>query len=116
VTFRSKPTKFFGIVFHDTSPAYSKARISNGPCRAEFRLKSQRRLEQNALLGVKGESRSSGLVGMDKAEKYRRYAVACLRIAQQTQDLGMKASLLQMAETWRRLTERAEVRATDETC
>jgi hypothetical protein len=51
---------------------------------------------------------------MGKAEEYRRFAAECLRIARKIQDHGGKASLLQMAETWRRLAERAEARATDD--
>jgi hypothetical protein len=50
---------------------------------------------------------------MGKAEQYRLHAAEGLRIAQEMQDHREKASL-QMAETWRRLAERAEARAEDE--
>jgi hypothetical protein len=43
-----------------------------------------------------------------RAEQYRRYAAECVRVAQETTNAGDKAMLLQMAETWRRLAERAE--------
>ena len=69
-----------------------------------------------------GTKRAAGSYGpflrvgvMDKAEEYRRYAAECLRIAKRMQGHAEKASLLQMAETWRRLAERAEVRASNET-
>jgi hypothetical protein len=45
---------------------------------------------------------------MADVERYRRYAAECLRIAQQAMDENQKALLLQMAEHWRRLAEKAE--------
>ncbi|MGA2894461.1 MAG: hypothetical protein ABSE22_16465 [Xanthobacteraceae bacterium] len=47
---------------------------------------------------------------MTKAEQYRRYAAECIRLAQQSQNPAEKDTLLQMAEAWRRLAERAEKR------
>jgi hypothetical protein len=47
---------------------------------------------------------------MDSAERYRRYALKCLRLAQWTSRDTDKALLLQMAESWRQLAERAEAR------
>jgi hypothetical protein len=48
---------------------------------------------------------------MKSFERYRRYAVDCLKVAQSAANDGDKAHLLQMAETWRRLAERAEAKA-----
>jgi len=45
---------------------------------------------------------------MGPAERYRRYALRCLRLAQLIAHDGDKALLLQMAEAWRHLAERAE--------
>jgi hypothetical protein len=45
---------------------------------------------------------------MGKAEQYRHYAAECIRLAQQTQLPPEKDMLLRMAETWRRLADRAE--------
>ena len=43
-----------------------------------------------------------------RAEKYRRYAAECLRIARTTQDPREKATLLAMADKWRELADKAE--------
>jgi hypothetical protein len=48
---------------------------------------------------------------MKSFERYRRYAADCLKMAQSAANDGDKARLLQMAETWRQLAERAEARA-----
>jgi len=45
---------------------------------------------------------------MGKAEQYRHYAAECIRLAQQSQHLPEKDSLLRMAESWRRLAQHAE--------
>ena len=45
---------------------------------------------------------------MARAEKYRRYAAECLRIARTTQDPREKATLLAMADKWRELADKAE--------
>jgi hypothetical protein len=45
---------------------------------------------------------------MSRAEQYRRYAAECLRLANASEDAREKAMLLQMAEQWHRLAERAE--------
>ncbi len=45
---------------------------------------------------------------MSRAGQYRRYAAECLRLASSRDDVREKAALLQMAEQWRRLAERAE--------
>ncbi len=47
---------------------------------------------------------------MSWAERYRRNAAECVRLAQQTTDPTDKALLLQMASGWIRLAERAEAR------
>jgi hypothetical protein len=43
-----------------------------------------------------------------RAEQYRRYAAECVRVAQETKNSADKALLLQMAETWRRMADKAE--------
>jgi hypothetical protein len=48
---------------------------------------------------------------MDSVERYRRYAFKCLMLAQWKSRDADKAALLQMAESWRQLAERAEARA-----
>jgi hypothetical protein len=53
-------------------------------------------------LGVRGNFR------MSRAGQYRRYAAECLRLATSSEDVREKAVLLQMAEQWRQLAERAE--------
>jgi hypothetical protein len=51
---------------------------------------------------------------MNWAERYRGHAADCVRLAHQTASPADKALLLQMAERWVGLAERAEVReATD---
>lgn len=45
---------------------------------------------------------------MSRAEQYRHYAAECIRLAQQSHDPSEKDTLLRMAETWRRLAERAD--------
>jgi hypothetical protein len=47
---------------------------------------------------------------MESFERYRRYAIDCLSIAQSATDHADKARLLQMAETWQQLAELAEAR------
>jgi hypothetical protein len=49
---------------------------------------------------------------MKSFERYRRYAIDSLRMAQSTANDGDKARLLQVAETWRDLAELAEAKAT----
>jgi hypothetical protein len=48
---------------------------------------------------------------MKSFERYRRYAVDCLKMAQSAANDCDKARLLQMAKTWRHLAEMAEARA-----
>jgi hypothetical protein len=43
-----------------------------------------------------------------RAEQYRRYAAECVRLASLTDDVLEKGVLLQMAEQWQHLSERAE--------
>jgi hypothetical protein len=42
------------------------------------------------------------------ADRYRHYAAECVRLARRTADTAERDVLLRMAETWRRLAERAE--------
>jgi len=45
---------------------------------------------------------------MSRVDEYRRHAAECLRIAQETRDPEAKARLLNMAQKWRELGEKAE--------
>jgi hypothetical protein len=47
---------------------------------------------------------------MGKPEDYRRYAAECLRLAQGFRGRAEAATLLDMAERWRRLAKEAEGR------
>ena len=47
---------------------------------------------------------------MAKPEDYRRYAAECLRLAQGFRGRAEAATLLDMAERWRRLAKEAEGR------
>ena len=49
-----------------------------------------------------------GATTMSRVDEYRRYAAECLRIAQETCDPEAKARLLNMAQKWRELGEKAE--------
>jgi hypothetical protein len=44
---------------------------------------------------------------MARADEYRRYAAECVRVAQQTEKESDRLLLLQMAEVWQRLADRA---------
>jgi hypothetical protein len=41
-------------------------------------------------------------------DRYRQFAEKCVRVAQQTSNPNDKALLLEMAEVWRRLADKAE--------
>jgi hypothetical protein len=45
---------------------------------------------------------------MATAEQYRHYAAECVRLARLSESVSEKDLLLQMAEQWRRLADRAE--------
>ena len=45
---------------------------------------------------------------MSDADRYRRYAGDCVRVAQVISDSAEKALLLQMAEAWLSLAQRAQ--------
>jgi hypothetical protein len=42
---------------------------------------------------------------MSKSENYRRFAGACLEIADATEDQQVRAAFIQMAQVWFRLAE-----------
>jgi hypothetical protein len=48
---------------------------------------------------------------MQLVEQYKRRAAECVRMAERTDNAGDKALLLQMAQTWMRLAEKAEDRS-----
>jgi hypothetical protein len=45
---------------------------------------------------------------MARVDRYRLYAAECVRLARRSDSIAEKYVLLQMAEHWRRLAERAE--------
>jgi hypothetical protein len=45
---------------------------------------------------------------MTSADRYRQYAAQCVRVAQQVNDPADKTMLLDMAEVWRWMAEKAE--------
>jgi hypothetical protein len=45
---------------------------------------------------------------MSRADEYCKYAASCLNIAQSISDPHEKARLLDMAQKWRELAEKAE--------
>jgi hypothetical protein len=45
---------------------------------------------------------------MRRAEDYRRHAAECVRLAQHSSSPGDKAALIEMAQKWRELADRAE--------
>ncbi|MFL5053371.1 MAG: hypothetical protein ACJ8D4_24970 [Xanthobacteraceae bacterium] len=51
---------------------------------------------------------------MSLTDRYRQFAAECLRVAQQSSSPDDKAMLLEMAETWRQLTDRASKAGKDQ--
>jgi hypothetical protein len=52
---------------------------------------------------------------MALADRYRQFAEKCVRVAQQTSNPNDKALLLEMADVWRRLAEKADRKDTEPT-
>jgi hypothetical protein len=52
----------------------------------------------------------TGLLWMNLIERYRRYAADCLKLGRSAANDADRALLLQMAETWRQLAQRAEAK------
>jgi len=48
---------------------------------------------------------------MSRTERYRGYAAECVRLAQLSRNPADKALLVEMADNWIRMAERAEARA-----
>jgi hypothetical protein len=68
-----------------------------------FSIGTKRRLECCALQWGTGDGMSDS-----RAEQYRQYAAECLRVAQQLHDAQQRATLLEMAQRWRDLAQKAE--------
>ena len=47
---------------------------------------------------------------MEQSDQYKRRAAECVRMAERTHSAEDKVMLLQMAQTWMRLAEKAEDR------
>jgi hypothetical protein len=54
-----------------------------------------------------------GTFSMALADQYKRRAAECIRMAERTDNAADKALLLQMAQTWMSLAEKAEDRSDD---
>jgi hypothetical protein len=52
-----------------------------------------------------------GIGSMGLSDQYKRRAAECVRMAERTENADDKALLLQMAQTWMRLAEKAEDRS-----
>jgi len=52
-----------------------------------------------------------GIGCMGLSDQYKRRAAECVRMAERTENADDKALLLQMAQTWMRLAEKAEDRS-----
>jgi hypothetical protein len=52
-----------------------------------------------------------GIGFMALADQYKRRAAECIRMAERTDNAEDKALLMQMAQTWMRLAEKAEDRS-----
>ena len=52
-----------------------------------------------------------GMRFMGLADQYKRRAAECVRMSERTDNADDKALLLQMAQTWMRLAEKAEDRS-----
>jgi putative IMPACT (imprinted ancient) family translation regulator len=50
---------------------------------------------------------------MGSSDQYKRRAAECVRLAEKADNADKKAMLLQMAQTWLRLAERAEDQTDD---
>ena len=59
---------------------------------------------------VYGDGHRVGFMAL--ADQYKRRAAECVRMAERTDNADDKALLLQMAQTWLRLAEKAEDRPT----
>ena len=62
-----------------------------------------------AILELIRDGRESGC--MSPAETYRRYGAECLELAQRASSPEDRAHLLQMAQHWRQLAEKAEAQS-----
>jgi hypothetical protein len=60
--------------------------------------------------GVTDLGTETGLVMTGEIDRYKQYALECLRLAQETRDDAQKAQLLEMAQAWQRLAQAASKR------
>jgi hypothetical protein len=70
---------------------------------------NQKELRALALLACARGTQVTGKK-MARADDYARYAAECVRVAQKTPNARDKALLLDMAQRWRELAEKAEKR------
>jgi hypothetical protein len=55
-----------------------------------------------------------GVYGMASSEEYRRLAADCIALAQKAAGPHDRARLLQMAQTWRDLANKHDVKSTED--
>jgi hypothetical protein len=68
--------------------------------------------EEMPVRAVYGAKHQDGLMGL--SDQYKRRAAECVRMAERTDIAEDKAMLLQMAQTWMRLAEKAEDRTEEQ--
>jgi len=56
-------------------------------------------------------SRTDDLIRMEAPSRYREFAETCDRLARQVEVEAHRASLIGMANLWRKLAEEAEIKA-----
>ena len=55
-------------------------------------------------------AKDAPLIGMETPSQYREFAETCDRLAGQVESEAHRASLIEMADQWRRLAEEADKR------
>ena len=57
---------------------------------------------------MEGRAEAGSELFMPSAEEYRQYAAQCLALAQHVSDPDARAHLLEMAQAWRELADKAQ--------
>src|SRR5262245_44013335 len=91
-------------------PPFQANTRRSGPSRSasqnNVKLGTTADLERLGMLELIRDGRERGC--MSPAETYRRYAAECLALAQKVSTPEDRAHLLQMAQHWRQLAEKAD--------
>jgi putative IMPACT (imprinted ancient) family translation regulator len=67
---------------------------------------TRKKMPPARFMGADAETGHRAIMGL--ADQYKRRAAECVRMAERTDNAEDKALLLQMAQTWMRLAEKAE--------